>query len=114
MPIPAKKWSCKKSTYAVEFSKSRDHPNADPSLPSKVNLTQEDELLKGYYEVFTGLGCLPGEHTIEIDHSFTPVVHHQEKYHWLSKNKSKKSWSVWKMLVLSSNKQNQQIGLTAW
>ncbi|CAB3979326.1 Transposon Ty3-G Gag-Pol poly [Paramuricea clavata] len=26
-------------------------------------------------ELFTGLGCLPGEHTIEIDRSYTPVVH---------------------------------------
>jgi hypothetical protein len=31
--------------------------------------------LKGYDELFTGLGCLPGEHTIEIDCSYTPVVH---------------------------------------
>ena len=70
--------------HAVESSKLRDRPNADrpnadPSMPSKVNPTQEDELLKGYDEVFSGLGCLPGEHTIEIDHSFTPVVHPPRK-----------------------------------
>ena len=65
--------------HAVESSKLRDRPNADPSMPSKVNSTQEDELLKGYDEVFSGLGCLPGEHTIEIDHSFTPVVHPPRK-----------------------------------
>ena len=33
-----------------------------------------DELLKAYDKLFTGLGCLPGEHTIEIDPSYTPVV----------------------------------------
>ena len=48
-------------------------------MPSKVNLPQEDELLKVYDEVFTGLGCLPGEHKIEIDHSFTLVVHPPRK-----------------------------------
>ena len=34
-----------------------------------------DELLKGHEKLFTGLGCLPGEHTIQIDPSYTPVVH---------------------------------------
>ena len=60
--------------HAVETSTSQDH-NADPFSPPKFNPTQQHELLKGYDELFTGLGCLPGEHTIEIDRSYTPVVH---------------------------------------
>ena len=36
-------------------------------------------MLKGYDEVVFGLGCLPGEHPIEIDHSFTSVVHPPRK-----------------------------------
>ena len=61
--------------HAVETSKSQDHHNADPFSPQKFNPTQQHELLKGYDELFTGLGCLPGEHTIEIDRSYTPVIH---------------------------------------
>ena len=60
--------------HAVETSKSQDHHNADPYSPQKFHSTQQHELLKGYDELFTGLGCLPGEHTIEIDRSYTPVV----------------------------------------
>jgi hypothetical protein len=61
--------------HAVETSKSQDHHNADPFSPQKFNPTQQHELLKGYDELFTGLGCLSGEHTIEIDRSYTPVIH---------------------------------------
>ena len=61
--------------HAVETSKSQDHHNADRFSPPKFNPTQQHELLKGYDDLFTGLGCLPGEHTIEIDRSYTPVVH---------------------------------------
>ncbi|CAB4013836.1 retrotransposon-like family member retr-1, partial [Paramuricea clavata] len=61
--------------HAVETSKSQDHHNADPFSPPKFNPIQQHELLKGYDELFTGLGCLPGEHTVEIDRSYTPVVH---------------------------------------
>ncbi|CAB4026187.1 Hypothetical predicted protein, partial [Paramuricea clavata] len=44
-------------------------------LATKITSTQQHELLKGYDELFTGLGCLPGEHTIELDRSYTTVVH---------------------------------------
>lgn len=58
----------------VESSKITRQPNADPSLPSKANLIQQKELMKRYDEVFSVLGCLPCG-----------------KYHWPSRNKSKKS-----------------------
>ena len=62
--------------HAVETSKSQDHQNTDPFSPPEFNPTQQHELLKGYDEFFTGLGCLPGEHTIEIDRScIYPIVH---------------------------------------
>lgn len=34
-----------------------------------------DGIDAGYEDLFSGLGCLPGEHTIKLDHSVTPVVH---------------------------------------
>jgi hypothetical protein len=68
-----------KRVHVVETSKSQDHHNKDFLSPSKGNPTGEDELLKGYDKLFIGLGCLPGEHTIEIDPSYTPVVHPPRK-----------------------------------
>ena len=32
------------------------------------------EIIENYKEVFQGLGCLPGEHKIEIDETIKPVV----------------------------------------
>ena len=61
--------------FAGETSKSNGNSDKDRSVPPKVNPAQVDELLKGYDKLFTGLGRLPGEHTIEIDPSYTPVVH---------------------------------------
>ena len=34
-----------------------------------------DGILAEYADVFTGLGCFPGEHHIVIDTNFTPVIH---------------------------------------
>ena len=34
-----------------------------------------DGILAEYADVFIGLGCFPGEHHIDIDANFTPVIH---------------------------------------
>lgn len=39
------------------------------------NIVKESDLLKDYGDLFDGLGCLPGQHHIQIDHNVTPVVH---------------------------------------
>lgn len=36
--------------------------------------TDYDELMKEYKDLFQGLGCLPGEHTIQVDKSVPPVI----------------------------------------
>ena len=36
---------------------------------------KENDILKGYEDLFTRLGCLPGQHHIQTDHTVTPVVH---------------------------------------
>lgn len=36
---------------------------------------KEDDILKDYEDLFDGLGCIPGQHHILIDHTVTPVVH---------------------------------------
>ena len=61
--------------FAVKTAKSNGNSHRGPSVPPKVNPAQVDELLKGYEKLFTGLGCLPGEHKIVFDPSYTPVVH---------------------------------------
>lgn len=34
-----------------------------------------DKLMRDFQDVFTGLGCLPGEYHIEIDPDIRPVQH---------------------------------------
>uniref|UniRef100_A0A3P9LFC2 ribonuclease H n=1 Tax=Oryzias latipes TaxID=8090 RepID=A0A3P9LFC2_ORYLA len=36
---------------------------------------KEQDILKDYNDLFDGLGCLPGQHHIQIDPSVSPVVH---------------------------------------
>ena len=38
-------------------------------------IDHEDTLLADYKDVFEGLGCLPGDYHIEIDHTVPPVQH---------------------------------------
>ena len=52
-------------------SQDQSHHDFQPKHDSTV----KDELLQGHSKLFTGLGCLPGEHTIKIDPSISPVLH---------------------------------------
>ena len=36
--------------------------------------TVYDELMEQYSDLFHGLGCLPGEHTIRVDKNVPPVI----------------------------------------
>ena len=42
--------------------------------------SEYSDLMKEYEDLFKGLGCLPGEHTIKIDNTVPPVVHPSRKY----------------------------------
>ena len=110
-----KKMGLVQKVFAVETSKSNCNNETDPSVPPKVNTAQVDELLKRYDKLFTGLGCLPGEHTIEIDPSYTPVyvVHPSRRVPLALKEQIKGELQSMVNMVLSSKK-NQPIGLTAW
>lgn len=44
-----------------------------------LNKDGEINILKEYADVFEGIGCLDGEHTIRIDNSVTPTVHPPRK-----------------------------------
>lgn len=39
----------------------------------------DDDILKQYEDMFTGLGCMPGYHCIQVDPSVKPVVHAPRK-----------------------------------
>lgn len=43
-------------------------------MMSNKTLTRE-QILREYNDVFTGLGCLPGEYHLEIDKSVKPIQH---------------------------------------
>ena len=48
-----------------------------------------EELKESYSDVFKGLGCLPGEHTIVVDKNVTPVVHACRKIPFALRDKVK-------------------------
>ena len=57
--------------------------------------TDEDQnIFDEYPDLFRGLGCLPGEHTIKLDPSVPPVV--QGKYQCPSKKRSKMNLTAWR------------------
>jgi len=48
-----------------------------------------EELKESYCDVFEGLGCLPGQHTIVVDKDVTPVVHACRKIPFALRDKVK-------------------------
>ena len=52
-------------------------PNENP--PNKTNTCLPVDMEKEYPDLFKGLGCLPGTHTIRVDETITPVVHPPRK-----------------------------------
>lgn len=43
------------------------------------NMEKENKMQKDYEHLFSGLGCLPGEHSIKIDPEIRPVIHAPRK-----------------------------------
>lgn len=80
----------KKKPYTLEFVVVK--PDAMPLLGLKackdmglikrvnaLNKYDKMDIFKEYTDVFEGLGCLEGEHSIKIDESVTPKVHPPRK-----------------------------------
>ena len=47
--------------------------------PSKCPEGMAQKMYEQYLDLFQGLGCLPGEHTIKVDSNISPVVHPSRK-----------------------------------
>lgn len=45
----------------------------------KVDREEETDILTEYKDVFTGRGCVPGRHHIQVDPAVTPVIHPPRK-----------------------------------
>ena len=85
---------CKGNTFQVNFhvvemeapTVLRAQTCKDLGLLARVQLLQQQSLstspegmaqnmYEQYSDLFQGLGCLPGEHTIKVDSNISPVVH---------------------------------------
>lgn len=61
-------------------TESTDNPKTDDKgKPQKEPSKSLPEILREYPDVFQGLGCLPGEHKIQLDPRVKPVVHPPRK-----------------------------------
>ncbi|CAC5360351.1 unnamed protein product [Mytilus coruscus] len=70
----------KNQKHEVEFyvANTKSQSVLGAATCSEVGLIKRVYTLEAKYsDLFTGLGCLPGIHTIHIDDSSTPEVHHQ-------------------------------------
>ena len=76
--------------HAIESNHSK--PSQPPPLSTHTSSVNTDgsDMLKDYPDLFSGLGCLPGEHTIKIDPAVSPVVHPPRKVPVAIKEKVKK------------------------
>ena len=81
----ASRYPCKK-TQVKAPTVLRAQTCKDLGLLARVQLLQQQSLLTSpegmaqnmyeqYSDLFQGLGCLPGEHTIKVDSNISPVVH---------------------------------------
>ncbi len=103
IPVKGKcNWTVKykKKSYFLEFIVVKS--DAKPILGIKaceqmglikrvmtLNKSDEIDIFKEYADVFEGIGCLEGEHSIRIDESVTPKVHPQRKIPVTHKGKIK-------------------------
>ena len=68
-----------KLVYGVTVENTPEQNDQEPAShqePASNNRNPDyDHLFDEYQDVFQGLGCLPGEHTIVVDETVPPVVH---------------------------------------
>lgn len=71
-----------------------------------------DDILKQYEDLFTGPGCMPGYHLIQVDLSVKPVVHAPQKVPVALKERiiEEKNCTGWRTRMSLRDKQNQLIG----
>ena len=60
----------------------QDHTSSTAAMQSKSegDVKERESILKEFADVFKGIGCLPGEYSINIDLSVPPVIH---PLHWI-------------------------------
>lgn len=57
--------------------------------------TDYDELMQEYSDLFQGLGCLPGEHTIRVDKNVPPVINPCRKVPFALQKPMKENLTGW-------------------
>ena len=81
--------TCKEMGLLVRIHQLQDYQHKGqhciPECPTVVNQT----ILHEYSDLFHGLGCIPGEHTIKVDPSIPAVVHPSRKVSVSLKDKIK-------------------------
>lgn len=68
--------------FSADVSENLGWVTRNIHLPEGINMTDisvealtKDQILEEYPDVFTGLGCLPGEYHLEIDKTVKPGQH---------------------------------------
>ncbi len=78
----------------------------------RVDKEVETDILRECKDVFTELGCVPGQHHIQIDPAVAPVIHPPRKVPLALK--SNVNWIGWRNLVWLKSRQNPLTESTVW
>ena len=71
--------TCKEMGLLVRIHQLKDsQPQGQHCIP-KCPTVANQNILNEYSDLFQGLGCIPGEHTIKVDPSIPAVVHPPRK-----------------------------------
>ena len=71
--------TCKETGLLVRTHQMQDsEPRGQHCIPECPTVANQS-ILKGYSDLFQGLGCIPGEHTIKVDPSIPTVVYPPRK-----------------------------------
>lgn len=76
-----------------------------------LNKSEETDIFKEYADVFEGIGCLEGEHNIQIDESVTPNIHPPRKIPVTLREKLRTElYRMEKMKVIAKIEEPTQLG----
>ena len=79
-----------------------------------MDIEASNNLLVEYKDVFEGLGCLQGDHHIDIDQSIPPVQHASHRTPVALKKKLKQKIDEMEKTASLQKLMNRQRGKAAW
>ena len=105
--------TCKEMGLPVRIHQLQDSQRKEQHCIPECPTTANQNILHEYSDLFQGLGCIPGEHTIKVDPSIPAVVHPPRKVPVSLKDKIKDELDRMEQTGVIV-RQTEPTGSTAW